>query len=207
MISMLKTTAAAAIALATVFGAVQASAATLGILDHDYGSNAGKIDPIGSDNLGGNFVAISDASADRFLDIFDLSQFADDTITSFELKLTFARTDGGNENWSVRVFGSEDGRLRDDFLSVLIDEDSPQSFVLSAGTDGGRRDAFGHSVEDGTFEFSFRETTRRTDTFRLFSASLLVEGTPAPVPLPASLPLLVASVGGMAALRRRAKKN
>lgn len=184
-----------------------AQAATLGVLIHDYGTGPGQVDPGGNDTLLSDAVVVSDQSSARFFDAFDLSAFAADTIDSFELTLTFE--DAGPdffaifplEAWSVRVQGSDAGSVFDDMFRPLFDPQSPQTITLSASTLLAG-DAFAHSVASGSFEFWFSEFSLQSDAFRLDQAQLTVIGEPAAVPLPASLPLLIAGLGGVAALRR-----
>ena len=61
--------------------AAQAAPVLLDSYLHSYGTNPGRIDPAGSDTLGGDFVQISDSSSTRFSDVFDLSGLVYDTIT------------------------------------------------------------------------------------------------------------------------------
>lgn len=175
---------------------------------HSYGTNAGHIDPAGSDTLGGDFVQVSDTSSTRFSDVFDLSGLVYDTITSFDLTLTFR--DAGpslipGELWSVRVQGSNSASSLDDLFAVLIGSGwSNQTVTLSTGTDLLTVNAFAQSVASESFAFWFSEFTPGTDKFKLASAELDVYGTaPTTVPLPAGGLMLLGAFGGLAALRRR----
>lgn len=177
---------------------------------HSYGTNAGHIDPAGSDSLGGDFVQVSDTSSTRFSDVFDFSGLVYDTITTFDLTLTFR--DAGpslipGELWSVRVQGSNSASSLDDLFAVLIGSGwSSQAVTLSTGTDLLTVNAFAQSVASESFTFWFSEFTPGTDKFKLASAELDVYGTiptPTTVPLPAGGVMLLGALGGLNALRRR----
>jgi hypothetical protein len=189
--------------------ATMANAATLGVISHDYGSNPGNVDPGGNDTLAADHVTVSDGSSSRFFDSFVLSAFAGDIITEFQLTLDFGSAGpfgflGSTENWSVRVQGSDSGGALDDMFRPLFDIASPQTGGLSSSTLFAG-DTFAHSVASGEYEFWFSEFSFRRDDFQLNSATLTVIGEPAAVPLPASFPLLLAGLGGVAALRRNRK--
>jgi len=208
MTTLPKFATAALLAGTTLFAATQASAATLGVIEHDYGSNLGNVDPGGNDTLTPDSVVVSDSSSSRFNDLFDLAAFAGDTITGFALSLDFSNAGPSfipSELWSIRVQGSNSGSILDDMFRTLNDNQSPQTFSLDGSTLLAG-DTFGHSVASGELEFWFSESTLFRDSFALNSATLTVFGEPAAVPLPASLPLLLAGLGGVAALRRGRKQ-
>lgn len=195
---------------ATFITTVAAQADTLAVYTHDYG--IGMYDPMGSDVLGADWVTISDNSTQRFSDSFDFSSLAYETIDRFILTLDFSFAGPAlfpSELWSVRVQGSNTGSAGDDLFVPLVDLLSPQPTFVGPLTDflsGG--DAFAHSVATEEFEFWFSESTSAflgADNFRLASATLQIEGTPAPVPLPAAGFMLLGALGGVAGLRKMRK--
>ena len=208
--------AAAAVAL-TVAGGAQA--ATLGLFTHDYGTGSGNVAPdqYGSGALNSDSVTVADDEAPRFQDNFDLSSVSG-SIERFDLTLTFG--DAGpsgvfnlGERWQARILGSDDSSSSDDNFVTMYDEASPQTITLSFWTDFGAPDAFAHSVATDMFSFGFSENTgsgwpyRGADEFDLQSASLEVIGTPTPVPLPATMPLLAVALGGLGYAARRRRKS
>lgn len=202
---------ASVIAAAAITFSGGAQAATLATIVHDYGKGPGQVDPGGNDTLLPNAVVVSDQSSSRFNDAFDFSGLAYDSIDSFELTLDFSRAGprvtGGFipiplELWSVRMQGSNSGSILDDAFRPLFSGASPQTFTID-GSSILAGDVFAHSVATEEFEFWFSEFSLGADAFRLNSASLTINGTPAAVPLPAGLPLLLAGLGALAAVRRR----
>ncbi|MEY8827338.1 VPLPA-CTERM sorting domain-containing protein [Sedimentitalea sp. XS_ASV28] len=119
------------------------------------------------------------------------------------------------ERWQARILGSDDNSSADDNFVTLYDEASPQTITLSFWTDFGSPDAFAHSVATEMFSFGFAENTGSgwpyygADEFDLQSASLRVVGEPelTPVPLPATMPLLMAALGGLGYAARRRRKS
>lgn len=199
-----------AAALGLAFAPV-AGAATLGVYTHDYGNGGGRIDPPGGDRVRGNHVEISENQANPFFDSLDFSDLAGSTIDSLELTLAYDRAGPTSivgfplERWLVDVQGSNGASFADDFTETLVDSASPLTLTLSAATDGGGVDAFATSVANLALGFSFDEVGfLGAQTFRLFSATLTVNGTAAAVvPLPAPGLLLIGALGGLGLMRRR----
>ncbi|WP_299817922.1 VPLPA-CTERM sorting domain-containing protein [uncultured Jannaschia sp.] len=213
MTNILETVSGGAVALVLTMAAAQAATVSL---ERDYGTGAGKVDPGGNDALRTDAVMISDQSDSRFSDVFDLTSLADRTIESFDLTLTFAKAgpekifNFATEAWFVRVQGSDRsaGAVSDDFIAMLDDAQSPMTFRIDAQSDANNQDdAFASSVANGAFEFWFTDEGFLPNTFALDSARLdvTVADEISPVPLPATLPLLLAGFGGFAALRRRTR--
>ncbi|WP_179378173.1 hypothetical protein [Jannaschia marina] len=195
---------AGALALCLGVG-VAAEAAVLGTYTHDYGRGAGQVAPDQGGRLRGNFVLVRNTAGGvtDFRDSIDLTGLDPTaTIDSIELELTFDRA-GPNanisENWFVEVFGTGAGFGFSTF-ALLSDAASPQTITLLPGSD-----AFQAALNNLSLEFTFQEPgTGRTDTFRLFSARVTVNGTTAVVPLPAPGLLLLGALGGLAFARRKA---
>jgi hypothetical protein len=202
----------AALALSATLAAPAQAATLLGSFQHDYGSDAGRIDPPGTDALNAASVTVSDQSSGRFSDSFDFSSLAYDSIESFSLTLTYAGAGpsfslaclGICELWTVRVQGNNSSGFDDDLFGLLTGT-PVQTFNLSASDDVGSITAFAQSVASQTYAFWFSEWSGGADSFRLSSARLDIYGTPpiAAVPLPAGGLLLMGGLGAFAALRRR----
>lgn len=202
-------------ALALAVWTAPASAAQLAVFTHDYGQ--GQYNPRGNDPLGPDYVEISEASSRPFRDRFDFRNqiAAGATIDSIELTLDFA--DAGPsfffglfplETWQVRVTGSNNGSQADDFVADLVDADAPMTFVLDASTDTGGVDAFARAVQRERLTFQFQEPGFiNFDTFRLFSATLTINGTPAVVPVPVPGLMLLAGLGGLSLAARRRRRG
>ncbi|MEM6439145.1 MAG: hypothetical protein AAF763_05520 [Pseudomonadota bacterium] len=216
----LSVTLAGAVSLFAIAAmATEAQAVTsLGMFVNDYGSDAGKVDPGGTDVLGADFVTVSDSSSTRFSDSFDLSGLFGTfnpgfLIDRLELTLDFSEAGpsgfwffGFGESWNVRVQGSNSSASNDDLFVQLNDASAPQSLTVSILSDTGSTDAFVHSLLTENFEFWFSETTTLADNFDLDSAKLEVFGTATVIPTPFALPLL-ASAFGVAALFRRGSRR
>lgn len=195
--------------------ATDASAATLGVYTHDYGNGAGQVDPGGDDVLGDGYVVVGDHGGNsaanndpgEFTDTFDLTELSDDTIESYELTLSFSLAGPSirpNEAWLVQFQGSDGLDTMDDDFALLRSGASPQTITFNVTSDPVTNgDAFENSLVTGLFTFGFGEMTSGFDSFVLNSATLTVNGTPAPVPLPAGGLLLLGGLSGLAAFRRR----
>ena len=198
----------ATLAMAATFGLSVAQAAPVSHTDtHLYGTASGHIDPGGNDALNPTFVRVSDNSTSRFNDRFDFSSSGCTTINSVTLTLNYTGAGPGLlplELWAVRVLGSNNPAATDDYFGGLVDILSPTSHVLTLASDVLDVDAFANTLTTETLAFWFSEFTPGTDVFRRYSARIDIAGDlAAAVPLPAGGLLLLAGLGGLAALRRR----
>ncbi|MEL7184546.1 MAG: VPLPA-CTERM sorting domain-containing protein [Pseudomonadota bacterium] len=189
-----------------------ADAATLGVFTQNYG--AGQDQGVQGGTYGNNFVRVEEFAAVPFADTFDFSGLTYDSIDSITLTLDFDRAgprirNNGvvREAWDLNVQGSQIGPTFDNFVGLLDDSQAPMDFVLSAASDVGSIDAFATALANQRITFWFTEPGFISiDNFRLFSATLTVSGTPAVVPLPAPVFLLLTALGGLGLMRRRQKK-
>ncbi len=200
-----------ALGLAATLGLSDAQAAPVNYTaTHTYGNGPTDTDPGGTDPLSLNYVTVIDNSAVRFSDSFDFSSVAYTTISSITLTLDYYRAGPGLiplELWNVRILGSNNASATDDQFGLLADLFAPTSYVLTAATDSFLgRSAFANALSTEALTFWFSEFTDQiggADAFRLRSARIDIVGDLVPVPLPATGLLLIAGLGGLAALRRR----
>lgn len=207
-----KTLAASAVSAVLLALPAQAVPVLLGEFQRDYGSDAGRVNPGGNDELSPNFVRVSDGSSSRFFDTIDFSSITGiGTATIDRLEFTISASGVGPslfpiEWWAARFQGSNPSAQTDDYFVTLWDSQMPQSIILSAATDTGSIDAFQNSVTNQALTFWFSEFTVGRDQFDLTSANLKVFGTLAPIPLPAAGWLMLAGLGGLGVAARRRKR-
>ncbi|MGZ2259057.1 VPLPA-CTERM sorting domain-containing protein [Roseobacter sp. A03A-229] len=134
---------------------------------------------------------------DLDFDDIDVAVSADTTTPEVEASLLISTLGGATLLESTSVVSTEltindpegDGTATEDFFTIVFDSLS--------GDDSG---LFG---EVATVVFSFLDETEDDGLYAPVTARVYSDLTP--VPVPASLPLLVAGLGGLVALRRRAK--
>lgn len=156
-----------------------------------------------------------------FNESFDFSAVAYDSIDRFELTLVASASADESErvcfficltvgeDWDIRVQGSDGIGSGDDLFDDIAD--GSNLYTINAASDGGGVDVFANAVATGLFTVWLSENSAdmflSNPSITVSSLRLDVYGTsPAVVPLPAGAPLLLASLAGFAALRRRGRR-
>lgn len=208
MSTFTKFLSAAALALTVPLAA---DAATLKTITFDYGNGVDERNPLGDDPVSPDYVLIRDNTANEFKEFFDFTNLAGATYDSFELSLTYTAVTTSTEDWFVRILGSGASNfaagteINVDLVDQTVGSTITQTITIDAASDVGTIDAFATAAADNMMQIRFREETNLVDVFRLHEAQLVINGTLAPVPLPASGLLLLGAVGGAVALKRRRK--
>lgn len=187
--------------------------ATLASFNHNYGNGedgGGSYVPQGSEELRIDRVKITEPST--FRDSFDFSSTPAENIASFELILDIRNFTGLDEVWELEIFGGP-SEFRIDLTDLTRQRDGTNStFVLDIDVSSS---LFSSVVANEVFSFGFVENTAGEGKFNLYEATLNIgsndlqlnrivqEQVPPAVPLPASGLLLLGSLFGMRALRRR----
>ncbi len=194
---------AGAILASSALNAASVSAAPV-TFTHDYGSLPGLATPLqgGGTNLSPNYVTVLDTTgADRFHDAIDFSGAGFGTVTSLTLTLSIARAGESGEDWRVLgASGASSGPADALQIGAPLRNGASWSVVLTSG------DVFDQAVGVGQLGFWFADQGRPgrwPDDFWLYAASVTVDGSPAPIPLPAAGLLLIGSFAGLGLLRRR----
>ncbi len=193
-------------AFAAAAAAVSATPVSLGVITHSYGtgsapSSFGVSTPgyPSCDTLNGSSVTVRATSGgvcQRFADLFDIGALGYDTITSFELTLSYTGAKNqsfGLETWRVRpgydyVNASGAGTALPALTGTSTNAAAPstQTFTFTSSLD-----VFSSIVSGGTFALWFATSSGSAMNFDLQSASLQVFGTrtATAVPVPGSLAL------------------
>ncbi len=196
---------AAGLALLATFAIGQAASAAPVAFTHDYGTGPGQVAPIygGVGTTASDYVRVLDrldSGGNRFYDEISFSGF--DTINSVTLTLDFADAGpSGNfisgELWSV--YGTRNGGTAAQTDRVTLGTLAGTSWTQTF-TSG---EIFNQALSSGAFAFWFGDSRGGASDFKLYSAIVTVDGTVAPIPLPAAGLLLIGSFGGLVLLRRR----
>lgn len=208
--------------VATALLSGQASAAVIGAYSFDY--RTGSADTRSGQGFSQNADGVRITSTGgTFRDTFDFSNLAGAVIDSFDLTFTFAGAGPSNlinifgiglvrqEQWRVYAEGSNAASRNDDLSALLIDNQSPWTGSISAASDGSGTDVFATALANLSLGVSFvHEGFSTNRNFTLSGIQLTVNGTAATsavVPLPAPGLLLLAALGGLGLMRRRARSR
>lgn len=176
--------------------AAPASAITLLADTHTYG--IGAYDPSGSDQLRNGSVRVATNSSVSFFDGFDFTSLTYSTVETLTLTLNYTGVDSGIlERWMVNVFANATSPTGASFAPIQLT--GTTITLLAQGT------ALATIMNTSQLGFGFSGSGFGNQRFDLASATLVIDGTPAPtgVPLPASGLLLLFALTGPLAMRSK----
>lgn len=194
-----------------------ASAAVIGSVDKLYGSasDRGAIASTGSgscDTLNTNSITVRDTTTPRctrFSDTFDFSSLGYKSIDSFDLELSFSKTNDFisvfgfkiYEDWRVKI---ADTSAHSSIYTMDLANSNPQTTQLFHIDASSHPDVFSNIVKNGQLQLWFGDEAAGANNFMLSAASLTVNGTP--VPEPSSMALFAVAMAGAFAARHRSKR-
>jgi hypothetical protein len=199
--------------LAACAASANATIIELGSIDRVYGNAAGRGDTANTgagscDTLNSASITVTDkitGCSRYFKDTFDFSGLNYKSIDSFDLTLSFGKTNDSTttflgkevEDWRVKIAGTG---VASKFTMDMTNSNGnvTQLFHIDAKT---HSDVFTNIAASGQFNLMFADNALSFNNFDLKSANLQVNGTP--VPEPSSIALLGVAMLGAAASRRR----